>query len=517
MPFSSLLFLHAFLPAFLILYWIAPRFAKNGVAIAGSLAFYAWGAPRFLPVVLGLGLIDYFLAARIAALVHPAASPRRRSSPGDAPPPAARPRAAKLLLVLGVTMHLSILAYFKYSNFFVGEFNRALTDLGLGAIPWTHVVLPIGVSFITFEEITYLCDVYRGDARPARRISHYLLFLTLFPHSIAGPIFRWKDLEAQLAHREHSLELVRSGFERFSLGLAKKILLADSVAIPADAIFALPASQLSPSLAWLGAIAYTLQIYFDFSGYSDMAIGLGRMIGFRFKENFNQPYLSASFTEFWTRWHISLSSWLRDYLYIPLGGNRKGQRRALVNLMIVFLLSGLWHGAAWTFVLWGAFHGSIVTLERLAGARRDRLPLVVQHATTLPLLVMSWVFFRATSAGQIADFLTAMVGLDEVADGAVPLVRGLYLPSFTLAALVFGAAACLLPLAWKYRGAPPGAKPSQAPPAPQAPLVPASPLARFTTSAGFSLLARTGYLLLFALSAMHLTNMRITPLIYFKF
>lgn len=502
MPFSSLLFLHAFLPAFLILYWIAPRFAKNGVAIAGSLAFYAWGAPRFLPVVIGLGLIDYFLAARIAALVRPTASPR-----------GARPRAAKLLLVLGVTMHLSILAYFKYSNFFVGEFNRALTDLGFGAIPWTHVVLPIGVSFITFEEITYLCDVYRGDARPARRISHYLLFLTLFPHSIAGPIFRWKDLEAQLAHREHSLALVRSGFERFSLGLAKKILLADSVAIPADAIFALPASQLSPSLAWLGAIAYTLQIYFDFSGYSDMAIGLGRMIGFRFKENFNQPYLSASFTEFWTRWHISLSSWLRDYLYIPLGGNRKGQRRALVNLMIVFLLSGLWHGAAWTFVLWGAFHGSIVTLERLAGARRDRLPLLVQHATTLPLLVMSWVFFRATSAGQVADFLTAMVGLDEVAEGAAPLVRGFYLPSFTLAALIFGAAACLLPLAWKYRGA----APATASPEPQAPPGPASPLARVLQSAGFSLAARTGYLLLFALSAMHLTNMRITPLIYFKF
>ncbi len=498
MPFSSLLFLHAFLPAFLLVYWLAPRAAKNGVAIAGSLLFYAWGAPRFLPVVLALGLIDYALAARIATLTQRATGQR----------------AAKRLLVLGVTMHLSILAYFKYSNFFVGEINRLLGDLGgLGPIPWTQVVLPIGVSFITFEEITYLCDVYRGDARPARRISHYLLFLTLFPHSIAGPIFRWKDLEAQLAHREHSLELVRSGFERFSLGLAKKVLVADSVAIPADAIFGLPGDQLSTSLAWLGACAYTLQIYFDFSGYSDMAIGLGRMIGFRFKENFNQPYLSASFTEFWTRWHISLSSWLRDYLYIPLGGNRRGRRRAMLNLLIVFVLSGLWHGAAWTFVLWGAFHGLIVTLERLAGARRERLPLALQHATTLPLLVMSWVLFRAGSVGQVADFFTAMLGMDQVAAGATPPIRAFFLPNFALAALVFAAAACLLPLAWKGRTSPTLLAPGASPGASSGTSPGTSPGA----SSVASFAVRAAFVLMFALSAMHLTNMRITPLIYFKF
>jgi alginate O-acetyltransferase complex protein AlgI len=495
MPFSSLLFLHLFLPLFLIVYWAAPRSAKNGVAIGASLLFYAWGAPRFLPVVLGLGLIDYYMARTIARLVEESAqAPHRR-------------RLAKILLGLGVAMHLSILAYFKYSNFFVGELSHALTSLGLGAIPWTQVVLPIGVSFITFEEITYLCDVYRGDARPARRFSHYLLFLTLFPHSIAGPIFRWKDLEAQLAHREHSLALVRSGFERFSLGLAKKVLVADSVAIIADGCFGLPADQLTPGLAWLGALAYTIQIYFDFSGYSDMAIGLGQMIGFRFKENFNQPYLSASFTEFWTRWHISLSSWLRDYLYIPLGGNRLGRRRALTNLMIVFLLSGLWHGAAWTFVLWGAFHGVIVTLERLAGERRARLPLWLQHGTTLPLLVVSWVFFRAASSTQAFGFLRAMAGADRANASVPPPIAGLFLPSFALLALAFGVMAVLAPLAWRYR------KPKPAVPAGDAAAA-APPVDRFIP---WRLLPRLGFLLLFALSAMHLTNMRITPLIYFKF
>lgn len=494
MPFSSLLFLHLFLPLFLLVYWAAPRGAKNGVAIGASLIFYAWGAPRFLPVVLGLGLIDYYVARTIARLVETSAQlPRRR-------------RLARILLGLGVAMHLSILAYFKYSNFFVGELSQAFTSLGLSAIPWTQVVLPIGVSFITFEEITYLCDVYRGDARPARRLSHYLLFLTLFPHSIAGPIFRWKDLEAQLAHREQSLALVRSGFERFSLGLAKKVLVADSVAIIADGCFGLPASLLTPGLAWLGALAYTIQIYFDFSGYSDMAIGLGQMIGFRFKENFNQPYISASFTEFWTRWHISLSSWLRDYLYIPLGGNRHGRRRALINLMIVFLLSGLWHGAAWTFVLWGAFHGTIVTLERLAGERRARLPLWLQHGTTLPLLVVSWVFFRAGSTAQLEHFLAAMAGSAELDLTLPPPLAGALMPRFAIAALVFGVVACLAPLAWKVRR-------------PRAALA-ATPTVAPAADDSFRpwlLLPRLGYLLLFALSAMHLTNMRITPLIYFKF
>ncbi len=480
MPFSSLLFIHLFLPCFLLVYWLTPRAGKNWVAIGASLLFYAWGAPSFLPVVIGLGVVDYYLAKVIATL---------RENPTTR-------RRAKLLVGLGVTMHLSVLAYFKYSNFFVEQVNELLAFLGTGLLSWTKVVLPIGVSFITFEEITYLCDVYRGDSRPARRLSQYLLFLTLFPHSIAGPIFRWKDLEAQLAERQHSIALACSGFERFALGLAKKVLVADSVGIIADGVFGLKGAQMTASLAWLGAVAYAVQIYFDFSGYSDMAIGLGRMIGFRFKENFDQPYISASFTEFWTRWHISLSTWLRDYLYIPLGGNRKGRRRALVNLMIVFLLSGLWHGAAWTFVLWGAYHGSFVTLERLLAHRRDFIPRIAQHASTLALVVIGWVFFRAGTARQAFDMIGAMLGLTSATSTEPLPVDAVLLPRFAVFALVVGSAICLAPIVTKYRER--GPSWSRIPRA-------------------FHALPRVGYLLLFTASAIHLTNMRITPLIYFKF
>jgi alginate O-acetyltransferase complex protein AlgI len=476
MPFSSLLFVHLFLPTFLAVYWLTPRAAKNYTAIAGSLVFYAWGAPRFLPVVVGLGVVDFAISHAIA---------RARE---------ARPGRAKLLLVLGVAMHLSVLVYFKYSNFFVGQLNELFAAFGLETVGWTHVVLPIGVSFITFEEISYLCDVYRGDARPARGLSRYLLFLTLFPHSIAGPIFRWKDLEAQLAARVHSLELIREGFERFSLGLAKKVLVADSVGIITDGVFALPDSQLSMGLAWLGAVAYAIQIYFDFSGYSDMAIGLGKMLGFRFKENFDRPYTSASVTEFWQRWHISLSSWLRDYLYIPLGGNRRGPRRALVNIGIVFLLSGLWHGSNWTYVIWGAIHGSVVIVERVLGERRARMPRFLQHLTTLVVVVIAWVFFRATSVGQAVHLVGVMFGGGDATQ--VPLA-GELMPRFAQFALCLGVVIALVPIAVKYREA--------------------APAWRVRLRPATNAMASAGHVLLFALSAMHLTNMRFTPLIYFKF
>lgn len=470
MPFSSVLFLHLFLPAFLLVYWLAPRAARNGVAIGGSLLFYAWGAPRFLPVVVGLGVVDYL----VSHAIH-----RARQSPATA-------RRARVLLVLGIAMHLSVLAYFKYANFFVDQLAEVF-----GPIAWTKVVLSIGILFITFEEISYLCDVYRGDARPARRLSRYLLFLTLFPHSIAGPIFRWKDLEAQLAERDESVALVQSGFERFALGLAKKVLLADSIAIIADGVFAMPGEQMTPALAWLGATAYALQIYFDFSGYSDMAIGLGRMMGFRFKENFDRPYLAASFTEFWTRWHISLTSWLRDYLYVALGGNRRGPRRTLLNVLLVFLLSGLWHGAAWTFVLWGAYHGVFVCAERMLGARRERIPRVVQHAGTLALITVGWVFFRAASVEQAFGIVGRMFGVGAAT--VAPPAPALLTPHFAVTAFVIGAAICLAPIITRYR-----------------------PIAAPSSSTAWAL-ARAAYVALFLAAAIHLTNMRITPLIYFKF
>jgi alginate O-acetyltransferase complex protein AlgI len=476
MPFSSLLFVHLFLPVFLVVYWLTPKAAKNYAAIAGSVVFYAWGAPRFLPVVLGLGICDYVVSHQIA---------RSRA----AAPTSSR---ARWLLGLGITLHLSVLAYFKYSNFFVDQFDGLLAHAGISAVQWSKVLLPIGVSFITFEEISYLCDVYRGDARPARRLSQYILFLTLFPHSIAGPIFRWKDLEAQLAERSHSWLLVRDGFERFARGLAKKVLVADSVGNISDGVFALSAEQLSAGYAWLGAVAYAIQIYFDFSGYSDMAIGLGKMIGFRFKENFNQPYISASVTEFWTRWHISLSSWLRDYLYIPLGGNRRGRRRALLNLMIVFSLSGLWHGAAWTFVLWGMYHGAWVIAERLAGERRAQLPRVLQHALTLAIVVIGWVFFRASDAAQAFDMIRAMFGFGAGLPGPM---REQLAPHFAQVALIIGIAIVLAPLVKRYRTA----------------------TSEIRLPVAVAVASRVGWLVLFAASAIHLTNMRFTPLIYFKF
>ncbi len=484
MPFSSLLFLHGFLPLFLAAYWLTPRRFKNFTGIAGSLLFYAWGAPRFLPVVALLGVGDYYLShaiARRTALATPAGA-----------------QVAKRLLALGVCTHLCMLGYFKYSNFFMGQVNDALGHFGARHLDWVSVVLPIGISFITFEEISYLTDVYRGDAKPARSLGHYLLFLTFFPHSIAGPIFRWKDLAAQLDARTQSFALVREGFARFSVGLAKKVLLADSIAVVADGVFALPAAQLTTGLGWLGACAYTLQIYFDFSGYSDMAIGLGKMCGFTFKENFDMPYVAASVTEFWQRWHISLSRWLRDYLYIPLGGNRRGEHRATLNVIIVFTLSGLWHGAAWSFVVWGLYHGLFVALERVTGSLRDRVPLALRHAGTMVVVVVGWVFFRAPSLPSALHVLGAMAGLGPGAPLEV-FPAELY-PSFALVAMIVGALVVAYQLFTKY--------------GPAAPIDGAALRGLAPWRVALSYVPGP---VLFLASIAHLTNSRVAPLIYFKF
>jgi len=441
MPFSSLLFLSGFLPAFLALYWVSPRAIKNLVALSFSIVFYAWGAPRLLPVVLALGVIDYWLGHVVARTRASA-----RAASGD---DAARlERRARRILAAGITMHLSVLAYFKYSNFLVGETNTLLSHLPTALhIAWKEVPLPIGISFLTFEEISYLVDVYRGDARPARSVGRYLLFLMLFPHSIAGPIFRWKDLEAQLDEREHSLATITDGLGRFTMGLAKKVLIADAAAVAVDPIFAANPTYVGARLAWIGAVAYTLQIYFDFSGYSDMAIGLGKMAGFRFKENFDSPYIAASITEFWKRWHISLSTWLRDYLYIPLGGNRFGERRTRVHVFVVFALSGLWHGAAWTFVVWGIYHGLLSIAERTAPIRRVRaaLPHLVNVLVTLVLVIFGWVFFRAPRMSVAEHVILAMLGLRPAPVPHDDLVAGRILPHQSLCALLVGAAIALLP------------------------------------------------------------------------
>lgn len=395
MPFSSVVFVFAFLPVFLTLYYVAPARLRNFVALLGSLAFYAWGAPRFLVVLIAISIFDYVISKRIAASEQGA---RRRV----------------VLLVVALSVNLSLLFYFKYANFAVHELNGLL---GARALTWEDVALPMGISFIVFEEISYLVDVYRGTSAPARRFSDYALFLSLFPHAIAGPIFRWKDLEGQLRERRHSLEQVFDGFLRFSLGMAKKVLIANNVASVADRAFALDLQQLPTAYAWVGIVAYSLQIYFDFSGYSDMAIGLGKMIGFSFKENFDAPYSASSITDFWRRWHISLSTWLRDYLYIPLGGNRVSPFRRYRNLVLVFLVCGFWHGANWTFLAWGAYHGAWLIIERIPawGRVTARLPRVLMVPVTFVIVMFGWVLFRADTLPHALGYMSRLVSWHSVA------------------------------------------------------------------------------------------------------
>lgn len=418
MPFSSVLFLFGFLPIFLCVYFVSPRRFRNLVALVGSLVFYAWGAPRFVLVLTLVSAVDYGISKLLV-----------RHEPGS--------RARKGWLTFALCLNLGLLFYFKYANFVVAQLNTVVVGLGHGPIAWRSVLLPMGISFVVFEEISYLVDVYRGTSSPARRFSHYALFLSLFPHSIAGPIFRWKDLEQQLVARKESVGAALDGFVRFCFGLAKKVLIANQVARVADAVFGQPVASLPTFYAWFGLLAYTLQIYFDFSGYSDMAIGLGKILGFSFKENFDSPYRSTSITEFWRRWHISLSTWLRDYLYIPLGGNREGVLKRYRNLIIVFLTCGFWHGANWTFIVWGAYHGALLVFEQSRAWKSSigRLPGALSIPFTFLLVMFGWVFFRADSLGHAFGFFGRLFGNYSLAESGTALSVG---ELFMRRVLVFG-------------------------------------------------------------------------------
>lgn len=393
MVFASIVFLFAFLPLCLAVYYLAPVRGRNAALLTASLFFYAWGEGFFVCVLLASALANWAFGMRIESRREPGA--RRRE------------------LAFGVAINLSLLFTYKYAGF-------AFQTLGVQAIP---LHLPIGISFFTFQAISYLVDVYRRDAPVERDPIRLSLYIASFPQLIAGPIVRYRDIAAQLRERVHSVAGFASGVQRFAMGLAKKVLIANTVAVPVDRIFALPQSELSVELAWVGIIGYTLQIYFDFSGYSDMAIGLGRMFGFRFLENFDYPYISRSVTEFWRRWHMSLSTWFRDYLYIPLGGNRGSAKTTYRNLIIVFLLCGLWHGANWVFLAWGALHGAFLVFER-AGARRwiERMPRVLQHAYLLGVVMAAWVLFRSESLTQAIGYWGALLGAAPVSNPAHPLV-----------------------------------------------------------------------------------------------
>jgi alginate O-acetyltransferase complex protein AlgI len=334
------------------------------------------------------------------------------------------PCKRKSAVALAVAFNIGLLAFFKYANFAVHSLNTVLGYAYLQPVSFPHIALPIGISFFTFHALSYVIDIYRRKSRAAKNPCDTALYIFLFPQLIAGPILRWSDIAPQLVQRALTREGFAEGVKRFVMGFAKKMIVANVVAAPADKIFALPANELTLPLAWFGAICYTLQIYFDFSGYSDMAIGLGKMFGFKFLENFNYPYISLSIREFWRRWHMSLSGWFRDYLYIPMGGNHVSTGRNYFNLLTVFFLCGLWHGASWTFVIWGLYHGIFLVAERTRfGKIMDSLWRPLRHGYTLLAVICGWVIFRADTFSQAADFFKFMSGLGHATRAAQPMAR----------------------------------------------------------------------------------------------
>ena len=401
MVFSSNIFLFFFLPIFLIAYFVTPQKFRNYTLLLFSLIFYAYGAPDFVFLLVGECIINYFIVRGMAKTE--------------------KTSTKKWLCALSVIMALGLLLYFKYANFFMENLNAILGWMHHEPVSWMKVALPIGISFFTFQSITYTLDVYRGTTPPSQKLTDYVLYIMMFPQLIAGPIVNYNSVAAQLVERTSTMEDRVVGFYRFIIGLGKKVLIANTLAAYADQVFAMNYADLATSTAWIGILSYTFQIYFDFSGYSDMAIGLGKMMGFKFPENFNDPYTSRSVTVFWKRWHMTLGNFIMNYLYIPLGGNRKGKGRMYLNLWLCFLLSGLWHGASWTFVLWGAFHGLFICADKLflkdLLKKAGKWPAVI---LTFFVVNMGWVLFRVDTAADAGGFYQALFafkgGLTQPAD-----------------------------------------------------------------------------------------------------
>ncbi|MEO8195388.1 MAG: MBOAT family O-acyltransferase [Thermoanaerobaculia bacterium] len=436
MVFSSQLFLFWFLPAALACYYVSPRRLKHFVLTLFSYVFYGWANPAFSILLLISTAIDW-----VAGLVMVGTTPWSRTPIAVLPKDRPRTRRERLALLLSLSSNLSLLGFFKYFNFAVNSWNGVATALGIDAANLDialRVTLPLGISFYTFQSMSYAIDVYRGEARALRNFIDFACFVSMFPQLVAGPIIRFSEVADQLASRTHTLAKFARGVAFFSVGMAKKVLLANPCGQIADTVF--DAGAPTVLQAWHGVVGYAFQIYFDFSGYSDMAIGLGLMFGFVFARNFDSPYRSQSITEFWRRWHISLSTWLRDYLYVPLGGNRKGVRRTYINLGLTMLLGGLWHGASWNFVLWGAFHGSLLAVERAVGIERlyGWMPKALRVVTTFGLVLVSWVFFRAADLPAALAYLGRMVGVGE-AEAAAPLLSGLLLSPYLLLSFLVAA------------------------------------------------------------------------------
>jgi alginate O-acetyltransferase complex protein AlgI len=389
MLFSSLIFLFVFLPMVLFIYYCAPKKLKNLVLLIFSLFFYGYGEPKSLFVMLFSIIMNYIFGLLVD---------RYRSSKSK----------AYTVLTLTAIGNLAVIGYYKYTDFFIENFNGIF---GL-SIPLLHIIMPIGISFFTFQGMSYVIDVYREHGKAQKNPLNVALYISLFPQLIAGPIVRYETVAEQINQRHVDIDKFTMGIEKFILGLSKKVLIANSMGLIADEVFAMKVPQLSVLLAWVGVLAYTAQIYFDFSGYSDMAIGLGRMFGFEFLENFNYPYVAKSITDFWRRWHISLSTWFRDYVYIPLGGNRVSKGKLIRNILLVWLLTGFWHGAAWNFIAWGLYFGLLLMLEKFViGNYLKKLWRPLQHIYALLFIILGWLLFRAETLRYALDYFVVMFGL----------------------------------------------------------------------------------------------------------
>ncbi|MES2142199.1 MAG: MBOAT family O-acyltransferase [Pseudomonadota bacterium] len=426
MSFSSPFFIFCFFPLFLLLFFY---FKKNSdsILLTGSLGFYLWSEPIFCIIAILSSLIDHFICRLIYA------NDRENIK-------------TKFYMAIGIVINLAILIYYKYSIFFISNIIHWIPKIQ-HSTEFVNIILPIGVSFITFEKITYLVDTYRGKGKPAKNTMKYLTYVFLFPKLLAGPIVKYHEIEKQLHERLYLLADITEGFKRFIVGLIKKVLIADTCSEIANQAFSLSSTQLGFSYAWLGIFCFTLQVYFDFSAYSDMALGIARMLGFYLKENFNMPYISRSFTEFWQRWHISLSTWIREYLYIPLGGNRTSPKRRYFNLWICFLLVGLWHGANWTFVAWGIYNGLFLILDKLFWIKlSNKLPALIAAPITLLFLMIGLVIFRSHNFIQVHYYLKALIGLGSQTFSYIEVTPNI------LTAIIVGSLLSFSPLLPGYTG-----------------------------------------------------------------
>jgi len=428
MSFSSPLFLFGFLPVILVIYWLTIKDYKNYAILFSSCIFFLWMAPNFFWVLFLSIMIDWHLGNKIYEGRDGAFLKR-------------------YYLFLILIINVLILFYFKYMNFFVDNLNKVLVKQSYQSLEWAHVLMPVGISFIVFHKISYVVDIYLAKAEPVKRLSDYALYILLFPKLLAGPIVQFNEISNQLTRRHDSIENVIYGVYRFSIGLTKKVLIADSLAIVANKAFQTPVSSLDWYSAWLGVVCYTFQIYFDFSGYSDMAIGIGKIFGFNIPENFNMPYISKSITEFWRRWHITLSAWMKNYLYIPMGGKRCSKLRNYFNLWFVFLVSGLWHGANWTFIVWGIYHGLFLILDKVVWLRvSSKFPKYINILLTFFLVMIGWIFFRSESITQAVGYIVRLFSYPSVI-----VEYHIFLSSYERASLLTAALISLLPSFFWFR------------------------------------------------------------------